>query len=61
MATALRWQVDGFHYAKYEREIRSQQREAFYRKYLKPDVLWPTSKEDDPEVTGMRQAAASAS
>lgn len=42
-------EVDGFQYAKYSPEQRAKQREAFYHKYLQPDVVWVEGEEDDPK------------
>ena len=45
-------EVDGFQFrgGKYTSEQRSAQREAFYRKYLTPDVVWDPYEADDPQV-----------
>ena len=37
-------------YARYSSVERAVHRDAFYQKYLAPDVVWDTEEEDDPEV-----------
>jgi hypothetical protein len=43
-------EVDGFPYGKYSVAERREHREAFYRKYLSPDVVWDDKEADDPAV-----------
>ena len=45
-------EVDGFQFrgGKYTSDQRAAQREAFYRKYLTPDVVWDPYEADDPQV-----------
>ncbi len=44
-------------YARYSSAERAVHRDAFYQKYLAPDVVWDTEEEDDPEIEAALGAA----
>mmetsp|Transcript_73720 Transcript_73720/g.232810 ORF Transcript_73720/g.232810 Transcript_73720/m.232810 type:complete len:351 (-) Transcript_73720:266-1318(-) len=46
-------EVDGFLHAKYSTDERAAQREAFYKKYLDPSVVWIPDEEDDTEFEAL--------